>query len=143
MGCVEFELNDQRIGSPAAFNLALLMPILPILDKSPFPALRHFMINLIPIPGLHELRDIVDYTDATAAKLVSDRKAAIESGDLHVKEDAKDLMSILSNLVSFNRPVPFSLFQCEAICPPSPGCISRTMSLWLLLGMCLPSLLFH
>ncbi|KAJ7663992.1 cytochrome P450 [Mycena polygramma] len=80
---------------PAAFNLVLLMPLLPILDKSPFPALRRFLINLIPIPGLHELRDIVDYTDATAAKLVSDRKAAIESGDLHVKDDAKDLMSIL------------------------------------------------
>ncbi|KAJ7240250.1 cytochrome P450 [Mycena rebaudengoi] len=80
---------------PAAFSLALLMPLLPILDQSPFPAFRRFMINLIPLPALHELRDIVDYTDATAAKLVKDRKAAIESGDLHVKEDAKDLMSIL------------------------------------------------
>ncbi|KAJ6587448.1 cytochrome P450, partial [Mycena vulgaris] len=58
--------------------------------------------NLVPLPALRPLRDLVDFTDATAVQLVRDRKAAIQKGELYLKDDAKDLMSILirSNMLA-------------------------------------------
>ncbi|KAJ6607567.1 cytochrome P450 [Mycena sp. CBHHK59/15] len=78
-----------------AFKLALALPFLPLVLKIPFPSFLRFMIKLIPSPALRQLRDLVDFTDATATQLVSDRKAAIKNGELDVNDDAKDLMSIL------------------------------------------------
>ncbi|KAJ6529116.1 cytochrome P450 [Mycena vulgaris] len=53
------------------------------------------MINLTPLPALHHLRDLVDFNELTAAQLVRERKTAIKSGELEVKDDAKGLMSLL------------------------------------------------
>ncbi|KAJ6494911.1 cytochrome P450 [Mycena vulgaris] len=53
------------------------------------------MINLTPLPALHHLRDLVDFNELTAAQLVRERKTAIKSGELKVKDDAKGLMSLL------------------------------------------------
>jgi hypothetical protein len=79
------------------FKLGLLLPFLPfILKIFPFRSFLRFMINVIPLPALHQLRDLVDFTDATATKLVVDRTAAIKSGESDLNDDAKDLMSILS-----------------------------------------------
>ncbi|KAJ6587527.1 cytochrome P450 [Mycena vulgaris] len=80
---------------PTAFKLTVLMPFLPPIMKMPFPSFRRFMINLLPLPPLRHLRDLVDFTDATAVQLVRDRKAAIQRGELCLKDDAKDIMSIL------------------------------------------------
>ncbi|KAJ6532314.1 cytochrome P450 [Mycena vulgaris] len=93
----------QELG-PGTFKLALLFPLLPPIMKIPFPSFRRFMINFLPLPPLHHLRDLVDFTDATAVQLVRDRKAAIQKGELHLKDDAKDIMSILirSNMSTEN-----------------------------------------
>ncbi|KAJ6568245.1 cytochrome P450 [Mycena vulgaris] len=80
---------------PAAFKLGLLLPLLPLVLKIPFPSFHRFMINLIPSSTLHRARDVVDFTNATAAQLVSERKAAILNGELDAKHDARDLMSVL------------------------------------------------
>ncbi|KAJ6587621.1 cytochrome P450 [Mycena vulgaris] len=89
---------------PYAFKLALLFPLLPPIKKIPFPSFRRFMINFLPLPPLHHLRDLVDFTDATAVQLVRDRKAAIQKGELYLKDDAKDIMSILirSNMSTYD-----------------------------------------
>ncbi|KAJ7706342.1 cytochrome P450 [Mycena rosella] len=80
---------------PTAFKLGLLLPFLPLVLKIPFPSFHRFMLNLIPSATLHQARDIIDFTNATAAQLVSDRKAAILNGELDANDNAKDLMSIL------------------------------------------------
>jgi hypothetical protein len=56
------------------------------------------MISVLPIPALREIRDIVDFMSTTAANLVRERKEAIRNGTLEVKDDAKDIMSLLSVL---------------------------------------------
>ncbi|KAJ7887396.1 cytochrome P450 [Mycena leptocephala] len=63
---------------PTAFKMQLLIPLLPLLTK------------IFPLSS----SDLVDITDATAAELVRDRKAAIASGKLEV-DDGKDIMSLL------------------------------------------------
>ncbi|KAJ7479373.1 cytochrome P450 [Mycena galericulata] len=80
---------------PTASELALWLPILPFILKIPFPSFLRSMISIIPSPALRRLRDLVDFTNATAAQLVRGRKAAIESGRLEVEENAKDVMSLL------------------------------------------------
>ncbi|KAJ7681271.1 cytochrome P450 [Mycena rosella] len=80
---------------PTAFKLSVLLPLLPLILKIPFPSFRRFMINLVPSPTLHHLRDLVDITDGIATQLVTERKAAIKSGELDVKEGAKDIMSLM------------------------------------------------
>ncbi|KAJ7870888.1 cytochrome P450 [Mycena leptocephala] len=79
---------------PTAFKMQLALPLLPLLMKTFPPSFLRFMINFIPLPPLHELRDLVDFMDATASELVRDRKAAIASGKLEV-DDGKDIMSLL------------------------------------------------
>ncbi|KAJ7701729.1 cytochrome P450 [Mycena metata] len=78
-----------------AFKLQLFIPLLPILMNLLPPALRRFLINFIPSQPLHELRDLVDLTDSTAAQLVKDRKMAQEGGKLDGSEEGKDIMSLL------------------------------------------------
>ncbi|KAJ7655431.1 cytochrome P450 [Mycena rosella] len=91
-----------RDALPTALKLMLLIPTLPTILKIPFPSFGRFMINFIPLLTLHYLRDRVDFNDAMAAQLVRDRKAAIQSGEMYVKDDAKDIMSLLikSNIVA-------------------------------------------
>ncbi|KAJ7907830.1 cytochrome P450 [Mycena leptocephala] len=83
-----------RLLFPTAFKMQLLIPLLPLLVNNFPPSFLRFMIKFIPLRPLHELRDLVDYTDGKAAELVRDRKAAIESGKLEV-DDGKDIMSLL------------------------------------------------
>ncbi|KAJ7438810.1 cytochrome P450 [Mycena galericulata] len=80
---------------PTAFELGFWLPLLPFILKIPFPAFLRSTISFIPSPALRRLRDLVDFTNATAAQLVKERKAAMESGQLEVKENAKDVMSLL------------------------------------------------
>ncbi|KAJ7693060.1 cytochrome P450 [Mycena rosella] len=80
---------------PTAHKLSLFKSLLPLIVKMPFPSFRRFLINLVPLPALHRLRELVDLTDAAAAQLVAERKAAIQSGELYAKDDAKDIMSLL------------------------------------------------
>ncbi|KAJ7479368.1 cytochrome P450 [Mycena galericulata] len=87
---------------PTAFELGFWLPLLPFILKIPFPAFLRSTISFIPSPALRRLRDLVDFTNATAAQLVKERKAAMESGQLEVKENAKDVMSLLikSNILA-------------------------------------------
>lgn len=79
---------------PAVFKMALILPVLPFIFETFSSFFLRFMMNLIPLPALHELRDIVDFTHATAMELVRSRKAAMGSGKLN--DGGKDVMSLLS-----------------------------------------------
>jgi len=62
------------------------------------PAFRRRLISIVPSKKLHELRDMVDLMNRTAATIFSAKKAALNKGDLDIKEgveSGKDLMSIL------------------------------------------------
>ncbi|KAJ7935803.1 cytochrome P450 [Mycena leptocephala] len=72
-----------RLLFPTAFKMQLLIPLLPLLVNNFPPSFLRFMIKFIPLRPLHELRDLVDYTDGKAAEL---------SGKLEV-DDGKDIMS--------------------------------------------------
>ncbi|KAJ7924234.1 cytochrome P450 [Mycena leptocephala] len=87
---------------PAAFKLGIWLPLLPAITKIPSRAVLRFMISVLPVPALREIRDLVDFTSATAFNLVKERKEAIRNGTLEVKDEAKDIMSLLmkSNMSS-------------------------------------------
>ncbi|KAJ7667274.1 cytochrome P450 [Mycena rosella] len=85
---------------PTMHELSLFMPFLPLIVKILFPSFRRFMINLVPLPPLRRLCNLVDTTHTETAQLVAERKAAIQSGELYVKEDAKDIMSLLISVKS-------------------------------------------
>ncbi|KAJ7328398.1 cytochrome P450, partial [Mycena albidolilacea] len=80
---------------PAAFKLQLGFPFLPLLVKLFPTSFLQLMSNLIPLPALHNLRNIVNFLDATAAELVKERKAEMERGAQGSAEDRSDIMSIL------------------------------------------------
>ncbi|KAJ7847201.1 cytochrome P450 [Mycena leptocephala] len=80
---------------PAAFKLQLGFPFLPLLVKIFPPSFLQLMTNLIPLPALHDLRNVVDFLDATAAELVKERKSEMERGAQGSAEDRSDIMSIL------------------------------------------------
>ncbi|KAJ7438802.1 cytochrome P450 [Mycena galericulata] len=82
---------------PAVSKLVLWIPILPVILKIPFPAFLRSIIFIIPSPALRRLRDLVDFTNATAAQLVRERKAAMESRQLKVKENGKDVMLLIKS----------------------------------------------
>ncbi|KAF7351645.1 Cytochrome P450 [Mycena sanguinolenta] len=76
------------------FRMALLIPFMHFVVKMiPFPSFLRSMIHFVPIPALHEARDIIDLMDAAAAQLVKDRKNVLEGEDPDT--DAKDVMSLL------------------------------------------------
>ncbi|KAJ6536946.1 cytochrome P450 [Mycena capillaripes] len=79
---------------PTAFKMQLAVPLLPLIVKLFSPKFLRTMINFVPWPALHQLRDIVDLMDATATKLVYDRKAAIRSGKVDLN-GGNDIMSLL------------------------------------------------
>ncbi|KAF8212641.1 cytochrome P450 [Mycena galopus ATCC 62051] len=80
---------------PKAFVMQFAIPFLPFVVKL-FPAsFRRSMIDWVPWKPLQELRDIVDFADSTATRLVMDRKAAIESGKLDTNDGGKDIMTLL------------------------------------------------
>ncbi|KAJ7915756.1 cytochrome P450, partial [Mycena leptocephala] len=87
---------------PAIFKLGLWLPVLPAIAKIPSRAFLRFMISILPVPALREIRDITDFMSATALNLVRERKEAIRNGTLEVKDEAKDIMSLLmkSNMAS-------------------------------------------
>ncbi|KAJ7148479.1 cytochrome P450 [Mycena crocata] len=78
-----------------AYKLSVVLPLLPLILKFPYRSFLRSMIPLIPSPTIRKLRDLVDYIDETAVKIVQDKKAAMARGELEVKKGSKDLMSIL------------------------------------------------
>ncbi|KAJ7792577.1 cytochrome P450 [Mycena olivaceomarginata] len=80
---------------PTAFKMQLAVPLLPLIVKLFPPAFLRTMINFVPWPALHKLRDIVDLIDAKATELVQDRKVAIRSGKLDFN-GGDDIMSLLA-----------------------------------------------
>ncbi|KAJ6588565.1 cytochrome P450 [Mycena capillaripes] len=80
---------------PAVAKLVLLFPLLPLVMKIPTPSFRRFMIRFIPLAALHQVRNLVNFTSAFAARLVQDRKAVCQDGQLDIKDNGRDLMSLL------------------------------------------------
>ncbi|KAJ7314772.1 cytochrome P450 [Mycena albidolilacea] len=80
---------------PTAYKMQPAFPLLPFVAKVFFLSFLRRIINFIPLPALHELRDIVDFTYAIPAELVQNRKAAIEKGGPATDNDHKSIMSLM------------------------------------------------
>ncbi|KAJ7915779.1 cytochrome P450 [Mycena leptocephala] len=87
---------------PAVYKLAIWLPVLPTIAKIPARSFLRFMISVLPVPALREIRDLSDFMSATALNLVKERKEAIRNGTLEVTDEAKDIISLLmkSNMSS-------------------------------------------
>ncbi|KAJ7802929.1 cytochrome P450 [Mycena leptocephala] len=80
---------------PTAFEMQWGIPLFLNAVKIFPPWFLRFMIDFIPLPTLHRLRDLVDFTDSTAAELVKERKAAMELRTSGSAEEQRDIMSLL------------------------------------------------
>ncbi|KAJ7289456.1 cytochrome P450 [Mycena rebaudengoi] len=78
---------------PATNKLAVLLPTLPLVSSIGTPALREFIMKLIPSKTLRELSSIVKIMDTKATALVHAKNEAIRRGE--VQENSKDMMSLL------------------------------------------------
>ncbi|KAJ7137420.1 cytochrome P450 [Mycena crocata] len=78
-----------------AYELSVALPLLPLILKIPSRSFLRSMIPLVPSPTLHKLRDLVDYLDQTAVKIVEAKRAAFEKEEFGAKDSSKDLMSLL------------------------------------------------
>ncbi|KAJ6552909.1 cytochrome P450 [Mycena capillaripes] len=85
---------------PAAYKMQLVFPILPFILKIFPSSFLRFMVNVIPLGAMHELRDIVDLMEATAAKLVKDHQDAMKSAEADGDDNHKNIMSLLSTSCS-------------------------------------------
>ncbi|KAJ6618197.1 cytochrome P450 [Mycena sp. CBHHK59/15] len=83
---------------PTLHKIPLLLPFVPLASKFGPPSFRRFLLNAIPSPTLHRLRDMVDLMDNTAREILQGKKIALQRGDLESKENMEtgnDLMSIM------------------------------------------------
>ncbi|KAJ7289426.1 cytochrome P450 [Mycena rebaudengoi] len=78
---------------PTVNKLVVLLPTLPLVSSIGTPALREFIIKLIPSKTLRELSSIVKIMDTKATALVHAKNEAIMRGE--VQENSKDMMSLL------------------------------------------------
>ena len=128
--CVKFSLAPYyycfipRNRRPVTFKLALMFPLLPHALRIGSAGFRRFILNIIPSKTLHQVRDMVDILEHNTRSLIKAKKEAVSRGDLDVKDDPKDIISLL-------RPCPTN-FDCadidipsqsEAIWRPKKGCL--------------------
>ena len=56
------------------------------------------LVNLVPIPAVHNVKRILDTVHARSVEILNAKRAAIQRGDqelLHMVGEGKDVMSIL------------------------------------------------
>ncbi|KAF5316966.1 hypothetical protein D9611_003971 [Ephemerocybe angulata] len=74
------------------------MYLLPPLSKIGTPRFRRFLLDIVPWPKLHAIRDMVDVMDATAKEILGQAQKSLKAGDEVVKArvgSGKDILSIL------------------------------------------------
>ncbi|KAI0713903.1 cytochrome P450 [Earliella scabrosa] len=60
--------------------------------------LRRMLVNLVPVPAVHNVKRILDTVHARSVEILNAKRAAIQRGDqeiLHMVGEGKDVMSIL------------------------------------------------
>lgn len=58
------------------------------------PRFQRFLLGLVPMKALHDMRDVVDVMHETSISIFNARKKAIEDGS--AEHDRHDFLSILS-----------------------------------------------
>lgn len=74
------------------------MYLLPPLSKVGSPRFRRFLMDIVPWPKLHAIRDMVDVMDSTAKEILGQAQASLDAGDEVLKArigSGKDILSIL------------------------------------------------
>ncbi|KAI0789215.1 cytochrome P450 [Abortiporus biennis] len=62
------------------------------------PSFRRWLVNIMPFPLIHKMRDIVDAMHQNAVQIINAKKVALKAGDAAVADEVaqgKDLMSVL------------------------------------------------
>lgn len=78
--------------------MPLVLPLAPYVLNIGTPALRRWVLDMIPSKSLHRVRDMVDLMDNTAKEILKGKKASLESGDFKSQENMESGTDILSIL---------------------------------------------
>ena len=72
----------------------------PILTSLGPAWLRRWIVDLLPIPQVQELKHVVDILHDTSIRIIDEKKAALQRGDA---SKGKDIISILCKQVNVSR----------------------------------------
>lgn len=91
--------------SPVAFKLYFwINHILTTVDKIGTPRFRRFVVDLLPWPTLHDLRDIIDTMHHASVEIIESKKQALKEGDGAFGKQlgqGKDIIGILSTSLEY------------------------------------------
>ena len=79
-------------------DIFIILRGLPYIDNIGSPALRRFLVKLVPYSRVQKLREIVDTMEKASVEIFQSKKAALQLGDkalLKQVGSGKDVMSIL------------------------------------------------
>ena len=82
--------------------------LIPYLSYLGPPWFRRILLELIPIPGIQRLKNIMDIMNERMKEIYSAKKIAIESGDedlLHALGEGKDIMSVLREFTCIHAAI--------------------------------------
>jgi hypothetical protein len=83
---------------PAIFKTQVLRQFIPTLIKFGPPWFRRFLVNITPLPALHELKRVVDIMSEEAVQIYQQKKRALALGDQDAVAQIGDSHDILSAL---------------------------------------------
>ena len=92
------------------FDFSEFQSLFKYLKKIGTPAFRSKLIDVLPVPELHEIKRIVMKMHTESVNILAEKRAALKAGDdalVRSVGEGKDIMSILCNahlLVSLGTP---------------------------------------
>ncbi|TDL22548.1 cytochrome P450 [Rickenella mellea] len=80
---------------PTVFTLQAYLQFIPFLVKLGPPALRRFIVGLLPSRRIRRLKTIIDTLDHTSKMILKEKRHELESGDANAKKEGRDIISVL------------------------------------------------
>ena len=83
----------------------MLRGLLPYIDNIGSPALRRFLVKLVPYGRVQKLREIIDIMEKASVEILQSKKAALQLGDEALLKQVgrgKDIISILCVYPSYS-----------------------------------------
>ena len=87
------------------YMIIIFFGLLPYIDNIGSPALRRFLVKLVPYRRVQKLREIIDIMEKASVEIFQSKKAALQLGDEALLKQVgrgKDIMSILCVYPSYS-----------------------------------------
>ncbi|KAG1782230.1 cytochrome P450 [Suillus placidus] len=88
---------------PTVFSLSIFLLLTPVVCNIGTAEFRRTVINVIPWPALHEIRDMVDTMQATSVKILAAKTRDIPFADGFGEEQIKGRSDVMSILLRANN----------------------------------------